>query len=121
MRQELHGHCKRATQAVLTLVSAPRYRFEELYESPRSSSVVVAPYLLPDGGVALPLDSSFSQPLRTALTHHLLVQTPLVYPNAPTVRLALQVCPRRSPHCCPAAAIASRAASHVAARVARCR
>ena len=106
MRQELHGHCKRATQDVLTLVSAPRYRFEELYESPRSSSVVVAPFLLPDGGVALPLGSSFSQPLRTALTHRLLVQTPLVYPNAPTVRLALQVCPRlwqllpRGGHCC---------------------
>ena len=52
--------------------------------------MALAPFLLPAGGVSLPSGSSFSQSTRPAVTHRLLVQTPLVYPNAPTVRLVVQ-------------------------------
>ena len=74
----------------LSLADMAPCRFGSLFDSPLGSSMLVRPFLLPAGGVPLPSGSSFSQPPRAAATHRLLVQTPLVYPNAPTVRLLVQ-------------------------------
>ena len=38
----------------------------------------------------MPAGSSFLQRARAAVTHRLIVQTPRVYPSAPTVRLVVQ-------------------------------
>ena len=61
-----------------------------LYESPLGSRLDVVPFLLPSGGVPLPSGSSFQQSTRPAVTHRLLVQSPVVYPNAPGVTLIVQ-------------------------------